>query len=83
MSSFILSTLVPGLGAAISLAMYGSPVSAVLKAQSKASLGDLNAVPFAVTVANCVVWLVYGEACCSMQSFSPPPSFPTLSSSDM
>jgi hypothetical protein len=61
MSSFILSTLVPGAGAIISLAMYASPVSAVLKAQAKASLGDLNAVPFAITVANCITWLVYGK----------------------
>ena len=48
--------------------MYGSPVSAVLKAQAKASLGDLNAVPFAVTVANCIVWLVYGGSRHAMQT---------------
>ncbi len=60
MTSFLLDTVVPGLGATISLAMYGTPLSAVLKAAQNKTLGDLNALPFSITVANTIIWLIYG-----------------------
>ncbi|MEW5303774.1 MAG: hypothetical protein WDW36_006433 [Sanguina aurantia] len=56
----ILQKVVPTLGAIISTGMYFSPLSAVLKANKERAIGDLNALPFAVTVANTIVWLVYG-----------------------
>mmetsp|Transcript_11382 Transcript_11382/g.19961 ORF Transcript_11382/g.19961 Transcript_11382/m.19961 type:complete len:252 (-) Transcript_11382:689-1444(-) len=59
-SNVMLTTLVPGLGAIISLAMYASPVQAVLTAGRNRGLGDLNPMPFVVTVANCIAWLLYG-----------------------
>lgn len=56
----LLTTLVPALGAVISLLMYASPVQAVLHAAKQKSLDSLNPVPFAVTVCNTIVWSVYG-----------------------
>mmetsp|Transcript_22388 Transcript_22388/g.56985 ORF Transcript_22388/g.56985 Transcript_22388/m.56985 type:complete len:240 (-) Transcript_22388:1105-1824(-) len=55
-----LTSVVPALGAVISLAMYASPVQAVLAAQRSRQLGDLNPIPFAITVTNTIVWAVYG-----------------------
>jgi hypothetical protein len=40
---------------------YASPVDALIKASRARSLGDINALPFAVTVANTIVWCTYGE----------------------
>ncbi|GAX81004.1 hypothetical protein CEUSTIGMA_g8439.t1 [Chlamydomonas eustigma] len=60
MGDFLLESFVPGLGALVSLLMYGAPLSAVLKAASSRSLGDLNAIPFSITIANTIIWLSYG-----------------------
>ena len=39
MGSVILETIVPGLGAIVSLLMYGAPLSAVLRASANKTLG--------------------------------------------
>eukprot|EP00798_Chlamydomonas_sp_ICE-L_P000040 gene40-12851_t len=60
MSDLLLHTVVPSLGAAICIVMYATPVQACLKAAQAKSLGDINPIPFAVTVANTIAWLTYG-----------------------
>ena len=44
MSNVLLETVVPGLGAIVSLLMYGAPISAVLRASAKGSLGVRRAL---------------------------------------
>ncbi|KAG2445336.1 hypothetical protein HYH02_008801 [Chlamydomonas schloesseri] len=56
----LLDTVVPGMGAVISILMYLSPLKAVLKAQREKHLGDLNPIPFSIAIANCIAWLGYG-----------------------
>ncbi|KAG2502021.1 hypothetical protein HYH03_000515 [Edaphochlamys debaryana] len=55
-----LDTVVPALGALVSTLMYLAPLKAVLKAHREKNLGELNPLPFGVTIANCVAWLCYG-----------------------
>ncbi|GLI70269.1 hypothetical protein VaNZ11_015201 [Volvox africanus] len=56
----LLDTVTPALGAVVSTAMYLSPLKAVLRASREKSLGELNPLPFGVTIANCIAWLSYG-----------------------
>lgn len=56
-----LTLVVPAFGAFVCLLMYASPVAAVLRASKQQSLGELNPVPFSITVANCIIWSTYGE----------------------
>ncbi|GFR43393.1 hypothetical protein Agub_g4470 [Astrephomene gubernaculifera] len=58
--SAILEKVVPALGAVVSTVMYMSPLKAVLRASKEKSLGDLNPLPFGVTIANTIAWLGYG-----------------------
>lgn len=53
------STVAPSLGVALSNAMFLSAVPAVLEARKNGSLGDLNPVPWAFILANCIAWLHY------------------------
>lgn len=57
---FFLEVVVPAAGAIISTLMYAAPLKHIIKASLNKSLGDLNAIPFAVTVANTIIWLTYG-----------------------
>eukprot|EP00195_Chlamydomonas_chlamydogama_P011063 CAMPEP_0202891162 /NCGR_PEP_ID=MMETSP1392-20130828/1301_1 /ASSEMBLY_ACC=CAM_ASM_000868 /TAXON_ID=225041 /ORGANISM="Chlamydomonas chlamydogama, Strain SAG 11-48b" /LENGTH=259 /DNA_ID=CAMNT_0049574843 /DNA_START=36 /DNA_END=815 /DNA_ORIENTATION=+ len=58
--SILLETIVPALGALISTVMYAVPIKAVTRASQNRTLGDLNPIPFSVTVANTIIWLSYG-----------------------
>ncbi len=40
--------------------MWASPLLAVLKARQNKSLGDLNPLPWSITVLNCIGWGAYG-----------------------
>lgn len=53
------STVAPTLGVALSNAMFLSAVPAVLDARKNGNLGDLNPVPWAFILANCIAWLHY------------------------
>lgn len=59
--SVLLTLVVPALGAIISLLMYASPLAAILNAQRVKYLGDLNPLPFSITVANTIIWSTYGQ----------------------
>ncbi|KAJ9505918.1 hypothetical protein QJQ45_017029, partial [Haematococcus lacustris] len=61
-TNVLLTTVVPALGAVVSLLMYASPVMAVMAASKTKNMGDLNPVPFAITVANTIVWGTYALA---------------------
>lgn len=50
----------PILGVLICNVMWLSPMNGVLEARRKRDLGSLNPIPFAVTVCNCVGWVIYG-----------------------
>lgn len=58
--SWVTEVFCPTLGTIICNVMWLSPLSAVLESRKKRSLGKLNPVPFAITVANCVAWTMYG-----------------------
>jgi len=58
--SWVTEVFCPTLGTIICNVMWLSPLSAVLESRKKRSLGKLNPIPFAITVANCVAWTMYG-----------------------
>ncbi|KAG1680971.1 hypothetical protein FOA52_009930 [Chlamydomonas sp. UWO 241] len=60
MQTIILQTVVPAAGAVISTVMYASPLPTVYKASVNRAIGDINPIPFCVTIANTLIWLVYG-----------------------
>ncbi|KAG1680571.1 hypothetical protein FOA52_015018 [Chlamydomonas sp. UWO 241] len=60
MQTIILQTVVPAAGAVISTVMYASPLPTVYKASVNGALGDINPIPFCITIANTLIWLVYG-----------------------
>ena len=57
---WVTDVFAPTLGTIICNVMWLSPLLAVLEARRKRDLGNVNPVPFAVTVANCVAWTMYG-----------------------
>lgn len=50
----------PTLGTGIANAMFVSGIPAVQKARAAGTLGELNPVPFAMVLANCMAWVSYG-----------------------
>jgi len=58
--TLILQTIVPAGGAVISTVMYASPLPTVAKAVQARAIGDINPIPFCVTIANTIIWCVYG-----------------------
>lgn len=50
----------PALGLAITNVMWLAPMKAVLEARKTKTLGELNPIPFAFTVLNCIGWVIYG-----------------------
>eukprot|EP00892_Ulva_mutabilis_P011313 jgi/Ulvmu1/8554/UM044_0088.1 len=53
------SVVVPVVGGVVAMIMFASPSFAVLKARRENSLGAVNTLPFAMTMANCVCWTTY------------------------
>jgi solute carrier family 50 (sugar transporter) len=41
--------------------MWLSPLKAILLARKSRQLGDLNPIPFVVTVFNCIAWVIYAN----------------------
>ncbi|GFH05828.1 bidirectional sugar transporter SWEET [Haematococcus lacustris] len=60
--SLALNHLAPGLGCIIAFLMFVSPLRAVQNVRKLQSLGDLNPLPLVAIIANCMVWLIYGES---------------------
>ena len=50
----------PGLGAGVALVLFLSPLPTCLRVLRRGYLGDVNALPFAMMVANCAGWMFYG-----------------------
>ena len=57
---WVLEILAPTLGVIICNIMWLTPARAVWRAAQKRDLGTLNPVPYAVTVCNCLGWVIYG-----------------------
>ncbi|KAJ8602038.1 hypothetical protein CTAYLR_002736 [Chrysophaeum taylorii] len=53
------STVAPSLGVVVANSLFLSSVPAVVGARSASSLGDLNPLPWAFTLVNCLAWLHY------------------------
>jgi solute carrier family 50 protein (sugar transporter) len=45
--------IVPGIGCLVALAMFASPLKAVLLVRKRTHLGELNPLPFVAIIANC------------------------------
>ena len=58
----LLTKIAPFVGAVLANCMFLSPAKAVLKARAEGSLGELNALPFAVMIGNTAAWLGYSFA---------------------
>ena len=58
-SDLVLKTLAPLCGLLVSIAMFSSPLPAVLKAQKDGALGELNLQPYPAQCGNCAAWLTY------------------------
>jgi len=58
--SLFTETIAPTLGTFFSNGMYLSGVPAIIEARENGKLGQLNPIPFAMSLANCVAWLGYG-----------------------
>jgi solute carrier family 50 protein (sugar transporter) len=56
----VLQYVCPGLGCAVALLLFSSPLPAVRRVVRSKQLGDLNVLPFAMMVANCISWVLYG-----------------------
>lgn len=50
----------PGLGAGIAFILFMSPLPTALAVAKRGYLGEVNALPFAMMVANCAAWMFYG-----------------------
>lgn len=50
----------PGLGAGIALVLFLSPLPTCLRVAKRGYLGDVNALPFVMMLANCAAWMFYG-----------------------
>merc|ERR1719230_2211653 len=53
-------TIAPVLGIIISNGIYLTGVPAIQKARADSTLGDLNPLPFAMSLANSLAWCGYG-----------------------
>jgi len=56
----VLQYVCPGLGCVVALLLFSSPLPAARRVNSTKQLGDLNVLPFAMMVANCISWVLYG-----------------------
>jgi solute carrier family 50 protein (sugar transporter) len=65
-ASVITDFVCPAIGVIISNFMWLSPLPAVLEVRITRSIGALNPYPFAITVLNCIGWVIYG---CLIQDF--------------
>ncbi len=65
-TNIITSIVCPLLGMIIANFMWLSPMSMMLKARASRDIGSINPYPFAVTVLNCLGWLIYG---CQLKDF--------------
>mmetsp|Transcript_37545 Transcript_37545/g.120455 ORF Transcript_37545/g.120455 Transcript_37545/m.120455 type:complete len:262 (-) Transcript_37545:531-1316(-) len=63
------TTVAPSLGAVVANGMFLSSLPAVLAARKSRALGDLNPVPWAFIVANCLAWLHYSYAVSNPYAF--------------
>jgi solute carrier family 50 protein (sugar transporter) len=57
--SLVTSVLAPALGTVLANIMWVSPIKAILEARASDNLGNLNPIPFAVTLINCIGWTMY------------------------
>lgn len=60
--TIVLGTVAPIAGCIMSTLMYASPLKACYTARKTRNLGELNPVPFAVTVWSTAIWVTYGFA---------------------
>lgn len=58
--TLIMEHIAPGLGGLVALAMFMSPLRAVLAVRANKLLGDLNPLPLVAIIANCASWILYG-----------------------
>eukprot|EP00775_Hariotina_reticulata_P009134 gene9134-9302_t len=58
----ILGQVFPVLGGVLGIIMFGSPIKAAHRTRLQKAIGDLNPLPFVITVANCAAWNGYGFA---------------------
>lgn len=58
--TLIMEHIAPGLGGVVALAMFMSPLRAVLAVRASKLLGDLNPLPLVAIIANCASWILYG-----------------------
>eukprot|EP00775_Hariotina_reticulata_P011424 gene11424-11570_t len=66
-----LSNVVPVLGGLVAIVMYCSPLKAAYTARQRQDLGDLNPIPFAVTLVSTCSWNAYGFAAPDYNMFLP------------
>jgi solute carrier family 50 protein (sugar transporter) len=50
----------PTLGSCLGLIMLLSPIKAVLEVHAAKHLGDINPLPYPMTLLNCIAWVIYG-----------------------
>ena len=50
----------PTLGSILGLVMLLSPMKAVLHVHATEHLGDINPLPYPMTIINCIGWVIYG-----------------------
>lgn len=58
-TSWIALYFAPGLGTLLVNIMWMTPVYELLKARKNRDLGDLNPLPFAAVLLNCIGWTIY------------------------
>ena len=69
--------IAPTLGTVVANCMFLSGLPAVLGARRAGSLGDLNPVPWAFVLVNCLAWLHYSYLTCVSRPRSPLLSRPS------
>lgn len=60
MANWATTILCPLIGLIITNIMWFAPMKAMLEARKTKQLGELNPLPFSITVLNCVGWTIYG-----------------------
>lgn len=58
--TWITALFCPILGDIISNIMFATSLPAILKARANNDIGNINPIPYGVTVMNCVGWTIYG-----------------------
>eukprot|EP00884_Botryococcus_braunii_P015210 jgi/Botrbrau1/2372/Bobra.0395s0006.2 len=75
-TDILLQIVAPASGVIICAAMYGAPLRQIQRVRAENKLGDVNAIPFPVTVATTSTWLVYSLLIRNMWIFGS--NFPGL-----